>query len=519
MKTSPSASKPARPRTPSLAACWITAAAVPVAVHAAVPVDDEVSLTVYSSADPAGFDPQRFISQQRQGYDSNFAWSVPGFGVVRSERTVSLAAGMNELLFTDVAAFIDPTTVGFSDLTDPTTAVLEQSFRFDLVSPSKLLERYLDREIEIEREGPQRIESIRGTLLSATQGQVVLRTADGVKVVPLDDSQVSLPELPGGLLTKPALVWRLQAAKGGEHRIRATYQTGGMTWRSDYNLVLGGDETTADMTAWVSLMNLSGISFENARLKLVAGDVQRVEPRRPVMRGRALEMMADSAAAGGFEQQAFFEYHLYTLPRRTDLPMNSTQQIALFPPVAGFEVSKELLYAPTMGMGTFGDPMTRPGVGPTGEGKASVFIAFENREDNRLGMPLPAGKVRVFKQDPKDGTLEFVGEDMIDHTPRNERVRLRLGEAFDVVGERTVADFSVDTARKRMSETIEIEIRNQKDVPQRVTVRERLYRWRNWRIAETSVPERKVDASTIEWTLEVPAEGSRTIRYRVDYDW
>ncbi|MGA1017604.1 MAG: DUF4139 domain-containing protein [Phycisphaerales bacterium] len=488
-----------------------------IGVSAEVP-SDEVSLTVYSSADPAGFDPQRFVSQQRQGYDSGFAWSVPGFGVVRSERTVALEAGMNELLFTDVAAFIDPTTVGFTDLTDPKTAVLEQSFRFDLVSPSKLLERYLDREIEIEREGPQRIESIRGTLLSANQGQVVLRTADGVRVIPMDGSQVSLPELPGGLLTRPALVWRLQAPTGGDHRIRATYQTGGMTWRSDYNLVLAGDETRADLTAWVSLMNLSGISFENARLKLVAGDVQRVQSRPPMMRGRTVEMMADSAAAG-FEQQAFFEYHLYTLPRRTDLPMNSTQQIALFPPVTGFEVSKELLYAPTLGMGTFGDPMTRPNVGPSGQGKASVFVAFENREDNRLGMPLPAGKVRVFKQDPRDGTLEFVGEDMIDHTPRNELVRLRLGEAFDVVGERTIADFSVDTARKRMSETIEIEIRNQKDAPQKVTVRERLYRWRNWTIADTTVPERKIDASTVEWIVEVPAEGSKTIRYRVDYTW
>jgi len=492
-------------------------AATTLALGGAV-ADDEVSLTVYSSADPAGFDPQRFISQQRQGWDGNFAWSVPGFGVVRSERTVALDAGLNELLFTDVAAFIDPTTVGFSDLTDPTTAVLEQSFRFDLVSPSKLLERYLDREIEIEREGPQRIESIRGTLLSATQGQVVLRTGDGVKVVPLDDSQISLPELPGGLLTKPALVWRLQASEGGEHRIRATYQTGGMTWRSDYNLVLSADETAGDLTAWVSLMNLSGISFENARLKLVAGDVQRVQARPQMLRSRGAEMMADTAAAG-FEQQAFFEYHLYTLPRRTDLPMNSTQQIALFPPVSGFEVAKELLYAPTAGMGTFGDPMTRANVGPSGTAKAAVFVAFENRERNRLGMPLPAGKVRVFKQDPKDGTLEFVGEDMIDHTPRNERVRLRLGEAFDVVGERTMVDFSVDTARKRMSETIEIQIRNAKEVAQRVTVRERLYRWRNWRIAETNLPERKVDASTIEWDVEVPAEGSTTIRYRVDYSW
>ncbi|MGA0174280.1 MAG: DUF4139 domain-containing protein [Phycisphaerales bacterium] len=480
---------------------------------------DEVSLTVYSSADPAGFDPQRYISQQRAGFDPNFAWGVPGFGVVRTERTIALAVGMNEVVFTDVAAFIDPTSVGFSDLTDSSTSVLEQSFRFDLVSPSKLLDRYLDREIEVRRSGPQRDESIRGTLLSANQSQLVLRSeSSGVTIVPMDGSQVSLPELPGGLLTKPALLWRLQAGKGGDHRIRATYQTAGMTWRSDYNLVLSEDDASADLTAWVSLMNLSGISFENANLKLVAGDVQRVQPQPRMMRGRMVQAMADSAAAG-FEEQAFFEYHLYTLPRRTDLPANSTQQLSLFPPVSGFEVEKELLYAPTLGMGGWDQPMLERGVAPSGEGKTAVFVGFDNKTSNRLGMPLPAGKVRVFKQDPKDGTLEFVGEDMIDHTPRNERVRLRLGEAFDVVGERKVVDFSVDSSRKAMSETIEVEIRNQKETAQRVVVRERLYRWRNWKIAESTPEFRKLDASTLEWVVEVPAEGRPTGRYRVDYSW
>ena len=478
----------------------------------------EVSLTVYSSADPAGFDPQRYVSQQRAGFDPNFAWGVPGFGVVKTERTISLAEGSNEVVFTDVAAFIDPTSVGFADLTDPSTAVLEQSFRFDLVSPSKLLDRYLDREIVVMRSGPQRDERIEGTLLSANQSSIVLATSSGVRIVPMEGAQVSLPELPGGLLTKPALLWKLQAGKGGEHRIRATYQTAGMTWRSDYNLVLGEDDSSADLTAWVSLMNLSGISFENANLKLVAGDVQRVQPQAPMMRGRMVQAMADSAAVG-FEEQAFFEYHLYTLPRRTDLPANSTQQLTLFPPVSGFEVEKELLYAPTLAMGGWGQPMTERGVAPSGESKASVFVSFVNKAANRLGMPLPAGKVRVFKQDPKDGTLEFIGEDMIDHTPRNETVRLRLGEAFDVVGERKVVDFSIDTSRKTMSETIEVEIRNQKDAAQAVIVREKLYRWRNWKIAESNPEFRKIDASTVEWTVDVPAEGRRTIRYRVDYSW
>jgi hypothetical protein len=491
------------------------AAALALAASAQPP---QTSVTVYSSADPAGFDPQQFIAQQRLGQDPMFAWGVPGFGVVKTERTLLLNPGRNEVNIVDVAQFIDPTTVGFLDLTDPTTAVLEQGFRFDLVSPAKLLERYLDSEIVVVREGPQRIEEIRGTLLSASGGQLVLQVADGVRIVPLEGSQVALPSLPGGLLTKPALVWSLRAATGGEHRVRVSYQTGGMTWRSDYNLVLGTDETSADLNAWVSLMNLSGIGFEEVRLKLVAGEVQRVRPRPAPIYGRGA-VMAMADAEMGFEQQSFFEYHLYTLPRPATLPANSTQQLALFPPVSGIAVKKELLYAPTMGFGEMGRPATEAGMLPGDSRKVSVFLAFQNAAGNRLGMPLPAGKVRVSKQDPSDGTLEFIGEDLIGHTPRNETIRLRLGDSFDVVGERKVVDFSIDNARRFMSETIEIELRNQKAVPQQVVVRERLYRWRNAKLVEAAPPHRRISANDLEWTLEIPAEGVGTVRYRVEYTW
>lgn len=492
------------------------AAALALAASAQPP---QTSVTVYSSADPAGFDPQQFIAQQRLGQDPMFAWGVPGFGVVKTERTLLLNPGRNEVNIVDIAQFIDPTTVGFLDLTDPTTAVLEQGFRFDLVSPAKLLERYLDSEIVVVREGPQRIEEIRGTLLSASGGQLVLQVADGVRIVPIDGSQVALPSLPGGLLTKPALVWSLRAATGGEHRVRVSYQTGGMTWRSDYNLVLGADETTADLNAWVSLMNLSGIGFEEVRLKLVAGDVQRVRPRPPApIYGRGA-VMAMADAEMGFEQQSFFEYHLYTLPRPATLPANSTQQLALFPPVSGIAVEKELVYAPTTAYGDFGRPMIEADLVPGDARKVSVFLAFQNAADNRLGMPLPAGKVRVSKQDPADGTLEFIGEDLIGHTPRSETIRLRLGDSFDVVGERKVVDFSVDTARRFMSETIEIELRNRKAVPQKVVVRERLYRWRNAKVVEAAPPQRRISANDLEWTLEIPAEGVGTVRYRVEYTW
>lgn len=496
----------------------LVAASILAATAAADP--PATSVTIYSSADPAGFDPQRYVEQQRNGWTPNAAWQVPGFGVVKQLRSFDLQPGRNEVSFTDVAAFLDPTTVGFSDLTDAKASVLEQSFQFDLVSPSKLLEKYLDKRIRALVPVGDDVTVVEGVLLSANQGQLVVRTSKGIEMVPAANAQISLAELPEGFLTRPTLVWDLMASKGGTHEIRTTYQTAGLTWRADYNLVLNADDTKADLTAWVTLLNLSGIAYPDAQLKLVAGDVQRVQPQPPIarnMRGGAVEMMADSAP--GFEEQSFFEYHLYTLPRRTDIASNSTQQLTLFPSVNGADITKELVYQPT-GMAGWGrEPWTNQGFVPGGPNKIGAFVSFRNTEENRLGMPLPKGRIRAYKQDPKDGTLEFIGEDLIDHTPRNETVRIKLGDSFDVVGERNVVDFTVDTNRKTMTETVEIKVRNQKKVVQNVVVRESLYRWKTWEIVERSEPFEKMNANTVEWRLKIAPEGTGTVRYKVVYTW
>ena len=479
------------------------------------------SLTIYSSADPAGFDPTRYVAQQRNGFTPNAAWQVPGFGVVKQLRTFDLESGRNTVSFTDVAAFLDPTTVGFSDLTDPGTSVLEQSFQFDLVSPSKLLEKYLDRRIRAQVPMGDTSRSVEGVLLSSTQGRLVIKTDKGIEIVDAEGTQIGLTELPEGFLTRPTLVWDLLAGQDGAHRIRTTYQTAGLTWRADYNLVLNAEDTSADLTAWVTLLNLSGTAYPDTQLKLVAGDVQRIQPDRPrnfgspVARGGAMEMAADA----GFEEQSFFEYHLYTLPRRTDVASNSTQQITLFPSVSGADITKELVYEPTARMGFGREPYTNQGFVPSGPNKIGVFVAFRNTEANRLGMPLPKGRIRAYKQDPKDGTLEFIGEDLIDHTPRNETVRIKLGNSFDVVGERKIVDFKLDKARRTMSETVEIEVRNQKKVVQNVVVREHLYRWRTWEIAQRNEAFEKLDANTVEWRLKIAPEGTGRIRYEVVYTW
>jgi hypothetical protein len=478
-----------------------------------------VSLTVYSSADPAGFNPQQFIQQQRSSGMDN-VWGVPGYGVVKVVRKVAVPKGVGELAFTDVAAWIDPTTVSFTDLDDPSTSVLEQNFQFDLVSPTKLMERYIGREIGVAVTMGDAVSQVVGELLSANQGQLVLKTKDGIRIVPSGGAQVQLGELPGGLLTRPTLLWKLASETGGEHLVRTTYQTSGMTWRADYNIVIDAEDKTGSISAWVTLMNLSGASFPNAELKLVAGDVQKVESQPRIMgRGARMEAMA-MADAGGFQEKAFADFHLYTLPRRTDVEQNSTQQIALFPSVDGFKLKRELVFNFTADIGGMGQPMTdRDFFGSTQKGKPSIFVAFENKEDNSLGMPMPAGKIRCYKMDDADGTLEFIGEDIIGHTPRNETVKVKLGQAFDVVGERTRTDFTVDNAARRMTETFKIEIRNQKAASQKVRVVERQYRWTNWKITSNNQPFTKVDSDNIAFDVVVNAEGKAEIAYTVTYTW
>lgn len=492
--------------------------------HAARPHQSGLSVTIYSSADPSSFDPQQFIAQQRQGYNPNFAWQVPGFGVVKQERITNMGAGVNTLQFTDVAQFIDPSTVTFTDLTAPqATRVLEQQFQFDLVTPDKLLDKYLGQPVTAllpsEADGRERVA---GTLLSATQGQLVIQTDAGVRMVPRDgETQVQLGELPGGLITKPTLAWLIQSDVAGQRKIRTTYETAGLTWMADYNLVLDANETKADLGAWVTLMNLSGVSYPDAKLKLIAGDVQRVQPRQPQPRMMYRQQVAEAAMAG-FEEKAFFEYHLYTLPRTTTINQNSTQQITLFPTARGVNVKKTLVYyglPQAASWGAFPKPNVDRNLGSQSNPKLDIYLQFKNSQANNLGMPLPSGKVRVFKEDPADGTLEFVGEDLIDHTPRDETLLIKLGQAFDIVGERTQTDFTIDQRNHVITESYRIDLRNHKDEAVEVLVKENLFRWSNWQITNASDNYEKVDARTVHFPVTVPAHGEKSVTYTVRYTW
>ncbi len=482
------------------------------------------SLTVYSSADPAGFDPQQFVAQQRAGRSPTSVWQVPGFGVVKEIRTLNLSKGANEVRFTDVAQFIDPTTVSFADLTTPAgTAVLEQAFQFDLVSPDKILARYVDQEIgyEVMKDGVA-VASLKGKVLSVNEGQIVLQGADGgLRFIEAKDPGIRLPSLPKGLITRPTLVWKVESEAAGEHRVRTTYQTAGLTWRADYNVVLDGTDTKADVSAWMTLLNLSGAAYPNARLRLIAGDVQRVQ-KAPAPRTSSGGDTRRRGEAAGFEEKTFFEYHLYTLPRRTDVLQNTTQQITLFPTASDVGVEKLLVYygTPAHASRSFlPEPLQDRDVRTQANTKLDVYVRFKNAKENRMGMPLPKGKVRVYKQDDADGTLEFVGEDLIDHTPKDETVMVKLGQAFDVVGDRVQTDFSVDTSRRTMTESFRITLRNHKDAAVRVLVKENLYRWTTWDVRQKSDPFTKADARTIHFDVEVPPNGEKVVEYTVVYTW
>jgi hypothetical protein len=486
------------------------------------------ALTIYSTARPGAVPPELYRPVLSGGTAQNpqFALRIPGYAIVKHERPVTLAQGRSTIRFTDVAAQIDPTTVSFASLTDPkATRVLEQNFEFDLVSTDKLMLKYIDRQITVDQVQGDKIETFTGTLLS-TAGGLVMKGSDGGVLVVRNYSNVRFPELPGGLITRPTLVWDVRTNMPGEHRTRVTYETKGITWWTDYNIVFAEGENAnsgvLDIGAWVSIINQSGATYPDAKLKLIAGDVHRAPQPEPAYRARKMQaaMGTFADADGGFQEKSFFEYHLYTLGRSTTLPENSTKQIELFPVARNVPCEKIMLYyGQASRFGAYGRPMTDRNFGVQSNSKIDIYLRFKNEEAIGMGMPLPAGRIRVSQRDRADDTLEFIGEDTIDHTPKDEEVLIKLGSAFDVVGERKQIDFNVDSRRNRMDETIEIRIRNHKEEPLQVIVKENLYRWTNWKISDPTHHYKKIDARTIHFPVDVAKDGEATIKYTVHYSW
>jgi hypothetical protein len=497
----------------------VTAASCAFAAGVAAAQPDESALTIYSSQRPGAISADFY--RPVPGGSVPPASSVPGYAMVRQDRDVQLSSGHSSLRFTDVAGLIDPTTVTFSVPANPGVRVLEQNFQFDLVSTAKLMLRYLDRDITVEHSAGNEVSTISGTLLSADDG-IVLRSADGSVHALNGYSAVKFPDLPGGLITRPTLVWDLNSPVSGTQRARVTYQTGGITWWADYNVVFneGRDANSGmlDLSAWVSVINQSGATFKDAHLKLVAGDVNRVQPAPAPRVFMNMAAKASVAEDAGFVEKPFDEFHLYTLGRTTTLPNNSTKQIELFDRARQIPAKRLLIYD-ALGSPSFGGPYTERNPGFAANTKVETYLEFRNDAASGLGVPLPAGRVRVARIDNADGSLEFIGEDAIDHTPKDETVRLKLGSAFDVVGERKQVDYKVDSKARWIEEEIEITLRNHKAQPVEVQVREPMYRWSNWKVLTHSHEFVKDSAQLIHFNVTVPKDGTTVVRYRTHYSW
>jgi len=472
------------------------------------------SVTIYSRMQPGAVAPETYRPTAGRSYGGQ----VQGYAIVRHDRGYDLQRGLHPLRITDVAALIDPTTVTFSSLTDPRTRVLEQSFQFDLVSQAKLLQRYLGERITVELPRGDHVDLVEGTLLGAGDG-LTLQLDDGTVQAIRSYSNIRFSSLPGGLITRPTLEWLLDSPVAGPQQTRIAYETQGMTWWADYSAIYDEEKgCSMDLSGWVSIINQSGASFDDAKLKLIAGDVNRAE--RPNQRRDMVMKMAMAAESdAGFAEKAFFEYHMYTLGRPADLPDNSTKQLQLFPTARGVKCDKELVFAPTMGMNWYGYQQLDQDYGRFGKADINVYLRFRNEEKNGLGMPLPAGRFRVMQRDSADDSLEFIGEDVIDHTPRNEDLLIEMGNAFDIVGERKQTDFRIDTRTRNMWETFEVRLRNHKDDAVTVAVLENLYRAANWTIEGASHDWDKENSSRIRFDVKVPAEGEAVITYTAHYTW
>jgi hypothetical protein len=421
-------------------------------------------------------------------------------GIVKEGRTIILADGLSKHAFEGVASKIDPTSVKLQSQ-DGSFQVLEQNYQYDLVSKEKILEKYLGKEITGYKVYGDTKEVVEGTLLASHGSELILQKTDGrIQVVAVND--LLLPSLPEGLIVKPTLEWLIQNNGAGSKKAQLSYMTSGMSWIADYVLVTNPDDTLMGLNGWVTITNNAGATYENAKLKLVAGDVNRI---KTASAQRDMYQTMEVYAAGAsdqFAQEQLFEYHMYDLQRPTTLRDNEQKQISLLE-ARNAKINKEYVYE------TRGTWYSQPAE----DAKIQVKLNFQNSRENGLGMPLPKGRVRMFKADSK-GSLQFIGEDSIDHTPRDETLRLLAGNAFDIVGERVQANVQKIGCVHEVS--WEIKLRNHKDEDVSVTVLENAY-W-DWEIVRESHQHTKESNRKISWQIPVKSGGESALTYTIRYN-
>ena len=428
------------------------------------------------------------------------------FGIVREVRNLTLKDGVNFLRFEDVAEKIDPTTVSFKSLTAPdSVAVVEQNYQYDVLNAATVLDKSVGKRLTVKHYGSDgRVTSDTGTLLAPPHGSGLLMLKTDSGVVLNSSGEVEVNELPSGMVPKPSLLWKLMSQKAGEHAGEIAYQTQGLNWHCDYVAIVDESETKTDLNGWVTIDNQSGASYKHAALKLLAGDVHMA--RRNFGGGAdyapRMAMARAMPAAAPFQENSFSEYHLYSLNGHTDVNDKETKQVSLFS-ADNIGAKKKYVFdsqtAIYIPMRESDDERLQ---------KVAVKLEVQNSKDNGLGMPLPKGRVRIFKKD-KDGALQLIGEDDIDHTPVDEKVRLKLGDSFDLVAlhkeTNRIAQSSNDN-HSRMS--YEITLRNHKKTDVTINCVEHAYG--QWKITTSSQPYTKKTADIFEFAVPVAAGGEAT---------
>jgi hypothetical protein len=427
--------------------------------------------------------------------------------LVRDVRNLQLARGTSNLRFMDIAATVNPATVHFRSLTDPASLdVVEQNYEYDLLEPEKLLRKYVGRDVTLVRrrqqDGSTQEEEVTARLLSFN-GAPVWRIGNEV-VTGIQADHIRFPELPDTLFTRPTLIWTIENGGAAQHRVEASYIAGKLSWNADYVLRVARDDKAGDLDGWVTLTNGSGTSFRQAKLQLVAGDLNRVRQMIGRMEMRAAKDAMNEAAAP-MAQETFSDYHLYTLNHKTTINNNQTKQVAMLngtgiPVVKRYVVDGQAFYYRNA---------QHPGA-PLKD-VVQVYYQFKNEQRQGLGVPMPAGIVRVYQED-SNGGVQFVGEDRIDHTPKDETLNLKIGNAFDVVAERKQTDFQKISINVYDVE-YEITLRNHKTTPVTVEVNEPI--GGTWRILRSTHESTKTDAWAAQFKVPVAADGTSVLKYRV----
>ncbi|MBI4843441.1 MAG: DUF4139 domain-containing protein [Nitrospirae bacterium] len=424
-------------------------------------------------------------------------------GLVKDVRELNIDSGRGNFRFMDVASQIMPASVLIRSLTSPESlTILEQNYEYDLLNPQKLLDKYVGRKVKLFSKNTytDKEDVVEATLLSNNDGPVY---QIGDEITFNYPGRIIFPNVPDDLISKPTLVWMFDNKLASRQKVEVSYLTTGISWHADYVIKLNESDEMADLSAWVTIENMSGAAYNDAKLKLVAGDINRVRDEREY-RDTMMYAAKTALAEESFKEDEFFEYHIYTLQRGVTIKENQTKQISLIK-ADGIPVKKEFLYR--------GNPYYYRGriSGESEKEKAGVYIEMENKKDNNLGIPLPKGTVRVYKND-KEGGMEFIGEDSIDHTPKNEKVRIKVGDAFDIAVNRKQTAWE-KIAHNTYEAEFELSFRNHKKEDVAVRVIEPVQG--DWKMITSTHDYKKTEASVAEFIIPVPKDNEAILRYRV----